>query len=615
MNLKLHAVVVSVSSLSVACFAAGAGAWARPDLVARVESGELKKANVSWWGCNPDDSTAYLQAAINSKAQTVVVDPEVRIWPTMPLKGRSSLVLVVPEGVELKAKRGAFHHRNDYLIKFDRCENVTLTGGGKISMWFEDYTNKSIYVWSEWRHAVALLGCRKVVVERLTIADSGGDGVYIGESGASACEDVAIRNVVLSRNNRQGISVISADRLTVEHCIMENTCGTPPMSGIDFEPNGGVDRLRNIVVRDCIARGNRGCGFEFAIGNLNTMSPDVSIRLENCRSEGNSRPVSFYRHKVHTLSAVRGKIEFKDSVFDDLDHSWTAFRASGGPDTVAVEFSGCYAADPKREGAFSPLGADCGWDAVEPPTWPDGSAIMHESPKNLDGLKVRLFDGKPGEMVDLLELHARGVKEYLVYASQVGAVRIHAKVRRVGGASFGGCPAEVWSLKGRAVAMFKGPKAFGEECSYGFNAPARGFYRLIVRPAGGNVCLLTRADCPVAAFISRSHGLPGGNGRRSEVCVRVAEGARRLAVAFTGGGGDELVHARVVSPSGECVFDQDNVGVTSLWFSPEPPAPGVWRLSAFKASRGCIDDYTFAVFGMPCHLFLSPDKTWVLERN
>jgi hypothetical protein len=99
----------------------------------------------------------------------------------------------------------------------------------------------------------------------------------------------------------------------------------------------------------------------------------------------------------------------------------------------------------------------------------------------------------------------------------------------------------------------------------------------------------------------------------SEICVRVGEGSKRMAVAFTGGGGDELVHARIFDPSGKCVFDRDNVGITALWFSPGTPAPGVWRLSASKASRGCLDDYTFAVFGMPGHLFLSPGKTWSLE--
>ena len=376
MNLNLFVAVAFAGSLSGACLASGA--WARPDLVARVESGELKKANVSWWGFDPDDSTEYLQAAINSKAQTVVVDSEAKIWTTLPLKGRSSLEIVIPEGVELKAKRGAFHHRNDCLIKFDRCENITLTGGGTLSMWFEDYTNKNSYAWSEWRHAVALLGCRKAVIEKLKIADSGGDGVYIGEQGGvAACEDVLIRDVVFSRNNRQGISVISAERLTIERCVIENTCGTAPMSGIDFEPNGGGDRLKDIMIRDCTVRGNRGSGFEFAIGNLNAMSPDISIRLENCLSCGNSRPVSFYHHQVHTLSAVRGKIEFRNSVFSDFGRSWESFRASAGPETVEVKFFGCSAADPKREGVFSPLGSDCGWDAVVSPTWPDGTAIIH----------------------------------------------------------------------------------------------------------------------------------------------------------------------------------------------------------------------------------------------
>lgn len=598
----------------VASAAPGDGGWARPDLVGRAERGEIGTANVSWWGYDPVDSTRYLSAALASKARRIVVDSQSGPWVTMPLKGRSDLELVIPEGVELRAKRGEYHGRNDCLIVFDRSENVVLTGGGTLSMWVEDYTNKNLYAWSEWRHAVALHGCRSVKIENLTIRDSGGDGIYISNQGdALACVDVVIRDVRLCRNNRQGISVISADRLLVERCVMEDTCGTPPMSGIDFEPNGGREMLRDIVVRNCISRRNRGAGFEFAVGNLNASSPAISIVLENCRSEGNRRPVSFYHHGVHTLSGARGTVEFRDSVFDDADPTWRVFRPSSGPETMSVKFTRCKAADPKQAGVLLPMGPDCGWDAVTPPTWPDGSPILQTPPEDPDPEKTRVFDMKPGQLTELLPLHARGTKEYLVYSDGARKVRISGKVLRVGRSSFGGCSGEVYSMKGRTIARFKGPSAFEEKASFGFAAPEKGFYRLIVRPSRGHVCLLTESDSPIAAIRSAARGLPGGNGRPSEVCLRIADGVSRFAVAFTGGGGNEFIHARVFNPRGECVWDEDNVGVTRLWFPPAQPEPGIWRLSATKASEGCLDDYTFAAFGVPCHLFLTPEKTWIAE--
>ena len=59
--------------------------WARPDLVAKVASGELKEAEVSWWGFDAEDSTRFLKAAISSKAGKVVVDRREGPWYTRPL--------------------------------------------------------------------------------------------------------------------------------------------------------------------------------------------------------------------------------------------------------------------------------------------------------------------------------------------------------------------------------------------------------------------------------------------------------------------------------------------------------------------------------------------------
>ena len=71
-----------------------------------------------------------------------------------------------------------------------------------------------------------------------------------------------------------------------------------------------------------------------------------------------------------------------------------------------------------------------------------------------------------------------------------------------------------------------------------------------------------------------------------------------------------MVHVKLFDPSGTCVWDADNTGPTSLWFAPGRPAAGLWRLASLKASKGCMDDYSFGVFGIPYRLFLSPEKTW-----
>ena len=588
---------------------AAAAQWARPDLVEKVAQGELREANVSWWGYDKDDATPYLTAALASKARKVTIDRQAGPWYTLPLEGRSDLTLVIPEGVTLFAKRGAFQRQADFLLRFNIATNVTLTGGGTIQMWFEDYTNKALYAWSEWRHAVALLSCHNVCVENLRIVDSGGDGIYLGQQGrVPACTDVTIRNVTLSRNNRQGISVISADRLLIEDCVMENTCGTPPMAGIDFEPNNMRQMLRDITVRHCVVRGNYGAGFDFSVGNLSAVSPAISITLENCRSEGNHKPTKFH-HAADVLTRYHGTVTFRNCVFNDLDGGRTTFRSLTERETMSVTFVDCRAADPEQGGALTPLGAGYGWERVKPFTWPDGSVIRLETPPPPDVARVSIFDAAPGQAVSLKPVRIRGKAEYFVYANAARTLRFKVVLRAVGRPKrvFGSLALR--TAKGGRCGQIELNPVFGKEQEVAFKVPAAGFYRLFAQ-AGVNVLYFTETDAPMALVNSEAMGLPGWNGRPGTVYLRLPAGGERFAISAAGGGGNECVHAQLFAPDGTCVWDVDNVGGSEVWISPSQPSAGLWKLSALRATKGCMDDYSFAVFGQPCWLFLSPEKTW-----
>lgn len=73
-------------------------------------------------------------------------------------------------------------------------------------------------------------------------------------------KDITIRNVHAIDGYRQGMSLISATNLLVEDCTFEGTRGTPPESGIDFEPDYSGDRLANISLVRVRTIGNHGSG-------------------------------------------------------------------------------------------------------------------------------------------------------------------------------------------------------------------------------------------------------------------------------------------------------------------------------------------------------------------
>jgi hypothetical protein len=128
----------------------------------------------------------------------------------------------------------------------------------------------------------------------LRIAETGGDGIYLGVATRGVpCRDVVIRRVECVANNRQGISVISVDGLLIEDCVLRDTFGTAPQSGIDFEPNGADEQISNVVMRRVTSENNAGDGFQFYLGNLDSDGPETTVEMVDCVAFSN-RGCGFY---------------------------------------------------------------------------------------------------------------------------------------------------------------------------------------------------------------------------------------------------------------------------------------------------------------------------------
>lgn len=251
------------------------------------------------FGFDAEDSTRFLQAALDSGAPVIVLENKGSPWiAATPLKGRSNQTILFEKGAWLQAKRGCFRGIGDMLLSFANCTNVALRGAGPevcgLRMWHDDYLDKAKYKPSEWRHGLALYSCVNVRIEGLAVNESGGDGLYITShekrtdaEGRRGSYNVTVKNCIFDRNNRQGISVIGVDGLLVEDVRLTNTQGAAPEAGIDFEPNFTHQCLRNIVLRRCHVEGNAGNGIELAHGHFGADTEPNLITVEDCTVVGN----------------------------------------------------------------------------------------------------------------------------------------------------------------------------------------------------------------------------------------------------------------------------------------------------------------------------------------
>ena len=557
---------------------------------------------MSWWGYDANDSTPFIQAALSSRARKVVFGRMEGPWHSLPLvvRGASDLEVFLERGAELVAVRGAFSNRVDTLLTFLGGKDIRLSGyGAVIRMWRCDY-DRAPYCHAEWRHAVTIKGVQGMTVEGLRIEESGGDGLYL-----NGVVDCTIRDVICDRNYRQGISVISAENLLIENCTLSNTRGTPPAAGIDFEPNNVREALVNCVMRNCTISDNEGAGIDIALVQLNGKSRDVSFLFDNCRVLGNR-----YGLRLGTenppLNALKGVLEMRNCLFDRSENGVSFNENDDMP--IKLKFAGCVLREAASDGALVETPMDAAWLArLFPPVSSAGDmGVRHVRDRGLD--RAIVHDVRPGERTSFSPLRIRHIGHFVFHAAKAGTVHFTARQWRLG--KRGRLSERVVGVKdatGKVVAGIKMSEIGEKTSAFSVEVPAAGFYFFDMGDSGALFALLS-ADVPVAIDVTETHlNLNAGEGA---FYLPVPEGSGRFAFFVGGSYPAEFVAAKVFDPSGKEFWRDDAVMRWRACFSPERPAPGVWKLALARSPGRSFDDFKCEVAGVPALLFLSPEKYW-----
>lgn len=263
---------------------------------------------------DPPDDTEYLQTLLNSPDTEIHIPKGGRPWVSRPLflSGIRNKTILFESGCTITAKKGSFINTGDCLFKITDSENIALIGNGAgFKMNKSDYSAVP-YQPGQSRHGLSILRSTAITIEGLTIENTGGDGVYIGQNrGDPVCRAITLKNLVLSNNHRQGISVIAIDGLLIDGCRISETKGHAPMAGIDFEPNSDVYGLTNCLVTNCLLTKNHGAGIQICPKKMTASQPPIDITIENCVSRNNL--VSFAVYGIP--DGVDGIIKLRHNTF------------------------------------------------------------------------------------------------------------------------------------------------------------------------------------------------------------------------------------------------------------------------------------------------------------
>ncbi len=617
-----------------------------PAAVAEVLAGRRAEARAEWWGFDPANATASLQAALTSGARRVTVGNCGAPWIVDPLVLCGGLEVVFEPGVVVEARRGGYRGKSDCLFSAETCTNLALRGrGATLRMWQEDYATTN-YAAAEWRHCIRLRACVDVRIEGVTLAQSGGDGVYVGAgAGGAPCRNVVIRDVVCDGHHRQGISVISAEDLLIERTALINTRGTAPMAGIDFEPNHPAERLVNCVMRDCVMTNNAGGGLLFALHHMNGASRPVSFRIERCLADGGRRRgVVIWNSAAGTNGPTRGEAVFTDCTFvSATGHVVIVANAVAADSSLTFRNCRIDARDPaafpillsaRREAADGIGGvtidggriASAASGSARPLDWrsdgrlralrsvsgrfefvgPEGRQTIEVDDRSLArwfpesraaALPVVPIDPArdlPAAAVPGSSWRLRHEAELAVRAGARDEVQLAVKVEKVGPAPHR-IPLRVTGPTGAEV-LVRTLEA-GDEVRAAFTAAAAGLHRI---EAGGGTCAFrirspTHALC-VAADRRPVHFF----GVTGDWAIPVPAGTAGFAVRVVGSGDGEGVKAAVIDPAGRVVQAQDNIAHPHVLLVSTPAAAdAMWRLRIERPSALHLEDYSVQLFGIP----------------
>ncbi len=570
-----------------------------------VFSGCARVVKVSSFGYAPDDSTKFLQAALDSGADRIIVDRQKGPWITKPLFGRSNTELIFEEGAEILAKKGEFMGQYESLLSFVAASNITIRGlgsGGKLRMNRDDYT-KAPYKGAEWRHTLNLLTCSNVVVENMTMCESGGDGIYVGNAYGKPivgpCRNVTIRDCVMDKNLRQGISVITVDGLLMERCVMSNTSGRLPMAGIDFEPNKYDEVVQNVLMRDCKTFGNSGSGYELAFMQMISNSAPISITLENCTSDGDSCSFRFNGENMKNKGYVSGQVSLKGCTLSNPSGGSFFGLALVRPATTRFSVKNCRGVRGKETFDMTP---EWMWR-----NFPLASSRAGELPNKRFGRSAAavVVDEAPGASVKLKPLMFRNVIRYSIYVEKARRVKLSGYQIKLGKYPVATKPIILCTPAGDEVATAPMPGEKSEPIT--FDVPSAGFYEMIV-DVGRRAFALDATDVPIAADVTNDWRDGLASITSAWISVPPKNGA--FALYASGSGGGELVGVRLSNPSGEVVWDDSEVEGWKAYISNSSPANGLWKLDIFRPSRGTFEDFKIDLAGVQGYFFLTSSKHW-----
>lgn len=220
------------------------------------------------------DYTFIIQKVINSN-DFIVFPKKTLLINKKGLMIPSNKILFFQKESQLKFLGPADSRKSD-ILKIYNSSNVKIYNLSIVGSRYRKINQKG-----EWSAGVAILNSKNIGIYNFKIEKTFGDGIIIADKSSK----VVIKNGWIDTARRDGISITSADDVSISNVLISNTYGTLPQCGIQIEPNFYSDDIKNINISNIIGYNNSNATFNINLGPLNldykNEMKEVSVKIKD----------------------------------------------------------------------------------------------------------------------------------------------------------------------------------------------------------------------------------------------------------------------------------------------------------------------------------------------
>ena len=269
------------------------------------------------FGFDPVNATAFLQAAITSGAQRVVIENVGKPWYTRTIRLPSNIEIVLEKGVRLHTDRTWDKFVKGGIFVISGVSNVVVRGEAgndhdSVISQFHDMLDRARHCRDYGSSGILVADALHIAVRDLRIADCAEDGIAYGGMGFSS--DMYFENLDLDSNFRQAASLCNINRGFFRRVRFRNTAGSEPGAGIDLEPAELCQANSSIYLYDCTFENNLGGGLLFSTSSC----LPITLHAKRCVFKPNRHGDVMVMIRIGPYVG-RGKTVPGKAIFEDCD--------------------------------------------------------------------------------------------------------------------------------------------------------------------------------------------------------------------------------------------------------------------------------------------------------